>query len=312
MATSQVRYAGMRAITKVSNVACKTQPAARGFATEKQIAMRITSTSNLKKITSSMKMVSAAKMKGDQNRLAAALPFNSMNKSLNEEPQITDEIDVSSWPAKNLIITTSSDKGLCGGVNSYTTRALKKIEGLLAEDGKDFKLIVSGEKGRAQLRRTFAHKIISANTDLSYPVTFSTASAIANEISKVDPEEYDAVHVIYNKFVSAIAYTTTVQTMMSLKGEGLDEPLMAYEFEPDTKNEVLQDLKEYAVASQLFYSMMENYTSEQSSRTQAMENASKNAGELIDALTLQYNKARQSRITTELIEIISGASALEG
>jgi len=312
MATSHIRFAGMRAIARVPNAASKAQPAARSFATEKQIAMRIASTGNLKKITSSMKMVSAAKMKGDQNRLTQAIPFNAMNKTLNEAPQTVEEIDVSSWPAKNLIITTSSDKGLCGGVNSYITRGLKKIEGLLAADGKDFKLIVSGEKGRAQLRRTFSDKIISANTDLSYPVTFSTASAIANEVTKVDPEEYDAVHVIYNEFVSAIAYTTSVQTMMSLKGEGLDEPLTGYEFEPDTKNEVLEDLKEHMIASQVFYSMMENYTSEQSSRTSAMENASKNAGELIDALTLQYNKARQTRITTELIEIISGASALEG
>jgi len=285
--------------------------AARGFATEKQIAMRIVATSNLKKITSSMKMVSAAKLKGDTNRLTAARPFNKWSEKLGSSTQSIEEIDTSSFPQKNLFIAFSSDRGLCGGVNSFITRGMKKVAADLAASGKEFQLIVMGEKGRGQMRRVFGDKIVSANTDLEYPANFHLVSSLANEVAKVDPSEYEAVHLLYNEFVSAIAYTPSVRTLVNLSGEGAAEPLVQYEFEPDTKSEVLADLREYLLASEITVALAENATSEQSSRTQAMENASKNAGELIEALTLQYNKARQARITTELIEIISGASALE-
>lgn len=281
----------------------------RGFATEKQIAMRIVATSNLKKITSSMKMVSAAKMTADTKRLNAAIPFNKWATALCPQSVACEELDVASWPEKNLIICTTSDKGLCGGVNSFVTKAIRNIRADLEKEGKDFNLFVLGEKGRSQLRRANADKLLTAATDVLYPNTFSNIAAISSEIMAAG--EFDAVHIVFNKFESAIAYTTSCKTLASLKGEGMDEPLATYEFEPETKSESLVDLSEFMLASQLYHASMENAASEQSSRTQAMENASKNAGELIDALTLQYNKARQARITTELIEIISGASALE-
>lgn len=284
---------------------------ARGFATEKQIAMRITATSNLKKITSSMKMVSAAKMRGDANRLNEAKPFSKWVDALGAEKRDIEDIDTSGFPKTNLFVAFTTDKGLCGGVNSYISRGMRNIKAKLAAEGKSFKIIVYGEKGRSQMRRICEDEIVASTTDGMYPATFSTICGVTNEVLKVDPAEYEGLHLVYNEFKSAIAYTPTVKTLPTLGGVGLDEPLYAYEFEPDTKGEVLNDLKEYLVASSMFYSVMENAASEQSARTTAMENASKNAGELIDALTLQYNKARQSRITTELIEIISGASALE-
>jgi F-type H+-transporting ATPase subunit gamma len=117
---------------------------------------------------------------------------------------------------------------------------------------------------------------------------------------------------MYNAYKNAATYHQMYKIITPFSGEGDDEPLLAYEFEPDTKSEVLADLHEYLLTSQIYHSLMDGAAAEQSSRMQAMENASKNAGEMIDSLTLQYNRARQARITTELIEIISGASALEG
>lgn len=297
----------LRAGTKVAPAVVQQ----RGFATEKQIAMRIVATSNLKKITSSMKMVSAAKMRGDTNRLTAAKPFANWVDALGTKTQAIEFIDVSGFPQTNLFVCFTTDKGLCGGVNSYISRGMRKIGALMAAEGKTLKLVVYGEKGRGQLRRLFEDNMVVSCTDSQYPATFNSICAFTNEIVKVDPAEFEAMHLVYNEFKSAIAYTPTVKTVPTLAGVGLDEPLVNYEFEPETKNEVVADLKEYMLASSAFYSVMENAASEQSARTTAMENASKNAGELIESLTLQYNKARQTRITTELIEIISGASALE-
>jgi F-type H+-transporting ATPase subunit gamma len=285
--------------------------ASRGFATEKQIALRIVATSNLKKITASMKMVSAAKMRGDANRLTHAKPFGQWVDALGAKNQAIEFIDTSEYPKTNLFVAFSTDKGLCGGVNSFISRGMRKIRGLMAEDGKDLKLITVGEKGRGQMRRILENEMLVSMTDSVYPGTFNTVCGQANEVLAVDPSEYEKLHIVYNEFVSAIAYTPTVKTLPSLAGEGINEPLVDYEFEQDSKNEVLEDLREYLVGTSMFYAAMENAASEQSARTSAMENASKNAGELIDDLTLQYNKARQSRITTELIEIISGASAIE-
>jgi len=255
-----------------------------------------------------MKMVSAAKMRGDANRLTQAKPFSKWVDSLGSNIQEIEFIDVTSYPKTNLFVCFTTDKGLCGGVNSYISRGMRKVAAKLAENGKEMKIVVCGEKGRSQLNRLFSANIVSACTDVQYPGTFSTVCAVTNEVLKVDPASYEATHLVYNEFKSAIAYTPTIKTLPSLAGEGVAEPLVAYEFEPGTKSEVLADLNEYLLASTMFYSQMENAASEQSARTSAMENASKNAGELIDALTLQYNKARQTRITTELIEIISGNS----
>jgi F-type H+-transporting ATPase subunit gamma len=258
-----------------------------------------------------MKMVSAAKMRGDSARLDAAKPFAQWTNALGSKTQTIENVDVSGFPKTNLFVTFSTDKGLCGGVNSYITRGMKKIEAKLKAEGKDLTIVVLGEKGRGQLRRFFEGKIAAACTDSVYPGTFANVSAVTNEVLKVDPSKYEALHLLYNEFKSAIVYIPTVKTIPALVGEGLNEPLVGYEFETATKKEVLRDLNEYLLATSVFYSAMENAASEQSARTTAMENASKNAGELIDNLKLVYNKARQTRITTELIEIISGASALE-
>mmetsp|Transcript_22246 Transcript_22246/g.27961 ORF Transcript_22246/g.27961 Transcript_22246/m.27961 type:complete len:306 (+) Transcript_22246:64-981(+) len=281
----------------------------RGMATEKQIFDRIQATKNISKITASMKMVSAAKLKGDENRLAAAKPYNAWTEAIMAPAENLEELPLADkFGKKVLVIPFTSDRGLCGGVNNYVLRYTRQILSTLAAEGKEGKLLVVGEKGRAGMRRLYVDQMVAACTDLEVPITYATAAGIA---SNALAEDVDQIAIVYNVFKSAIAYDTTLKIITPFhKLE--EEPMADYEFEPDSKGEVLMNLGEHAFASNVFYGLMEAAASEQSSRMSAMENASKNAGELIDSLTLQYNRARQARITTELIEIISGASALEG
>lgn len=280
----------------------------RTMATEKQLKMRMISTTNIEKITKSMKMVSAAKLKGDQSRLSAAIPFASWAENITGARRVLEDLDVSDFPEKNLIIIMTTDKGLCGGVNSIICRMTKQMMRSLDAKGKSFQVFVMGDKGRAQLRREFEHKFFATATERVMPYNFNLACALTADA--LEATEYDAIHVIYNRFKSAIAYEPSIKTIVPLKDPS-NPALCNTEVEPENDPETLQNFYEYTLATQVFHSLMENACSEQSSRMSAMENASKNAAEMIGKLTLQYNRARQSRITTELIEIISGASALE-
>lgn len=277
------------------------------MATEKQLKMRITGTKNIAKITKSMKMVSAAKLRGDQMRLIAADPFSAWASQITGKERDLENVDVTDFPKKNLIIAMTSDKGLCGGVNSILCRMTRQMLGRLDASGKDYQLYVLGDKGRAQLRRNFGNKFLAAATERAVPYNFDLACALTQETFDA---EYESVHIVYNEFVSAIAYTPSIKSITPLLDPAATF-LQTVDVEPDNDTETLQNLYEYTLATQVFHSLLENATSEQSSRMNAMENASKNAGEMIEKLTLQYNRARQARITTELIEIISGASALK-
>lgn len=272
------------------------------------VKTRINGTKNIAKITKSMKMVSAAKLRGDQMRLAAADPFASWAGRITGAEKDLENIDTSDFPQKNLIIAMSTDKGLCGGVNSILTRMTKQMIAKLDAQGKSTQLVVLGEKGRNQLRRTLGDRILSAAVDRVTPYTFELACALTQDALE---SEFDAVHIVYNEFKSAIAYTPSIKSITPLL-DPASPFLTSFEVEPDNDTDTLQNFFEYTLATQVFHSLLENATSEQSSRMNAMENASKNAGEMIDKLTLQYNRARQARITTELIEIISGAAALKG
>jgi len=284
---------------------------ARGMATEKQIWNQIQSTKNIQKITSSMKMVSAAKLKGDEARRGTAIAFNTWAEAINGKPQLLEDATFEELPQKVLIVPLSSDKGLCGGINSFITRNVKTCVSKLADQGKDADIAVIGDKGRGQLRRVVGEKITMSLTEVESPGNFTLAGAIASELIANGAGDYDAVVIFYNSFINKGTYTQKYKVIKPFSGEGEDEPLLAYEFEPDTKSEVLTDLQEYLLTSEIYDSLMDGAAAEQSSRMTAMENASRNAGEMIDSLTLKYNRARQSRITTELIEIISGAAALE-
>lgn len=284
---------------------------ARGMATEKQIWNQIQSTKNIQKITSSMKMVSAAKLKGDETRRGTAIAFNTWAEELNGPPKDCEDATYEDLPQKCLLVPISSDKGLCGGINSFITRTIRSCVKSLAEQGKEADIAIVGDKGRGQLNRILADNITLSMTELDSPGNFALAGSIASDLIAAGASDYDAVVIVYNEFKNAATYVQKYKVIKPFKGEGEDEPLLAYEFEPDTKSEVLTDLQEYLLTSQIYHSLMDGACAEQGSRMTAMENASSNAGELIDSLTLKYNRARQSRITTELIEIISGAAALE-
>lgn len=201
----------------------------------------------------------------------------------------------------------TTDKGLCGGVNSMLTRPTSRLLTKLDACGKSGDLLVFGDKGRAQLRRTQGSKFVGTMTERQAPYNFDLACALAQEALN---GQYDAIHLLYNEFKSAIAFTPSIKTIVPLLDPS-SPTLFSIDVEPDNDVETLHNFYEYTLATQVFHSLLENATSEQSSRMNAMENASKNADEMIGKLTLQYNRARQARITTELIEIISGASALK-
>lgn len=221
--------------------------------------------------------------------------------------QALETVDVSAFPQRNLFVLMSTDKGLCGGVNSILCRMTRQMLAKLDAAGKEYKLLVLGEKGRAIMRRTHGDKFVGTFTDRALPYSFDLAAAAAAEVVAQD---FDSVHLLFNRFKSAIAYTATVKSITPMVDPNVPY-LWKYDFEPANDSETLLNFFEYTLACQTFHGLMENATSEQSSRMTAMENASKNAEDMISKLTLQYNRARQTRITTELIEIISGASALE-
>jgi F-type H+-transporting ATPase subunit gamma len=277
------------------------------MATEKQLKMRISATGNIAKITKSMKMVSAAKLRGEQQRLNTARPFAAWANEVTGVPKELENLDPSYFGDNNLVVVLSTDKGLCGGVNSILARQTRQLLAKL-DGSKQFKLLIQGEKGRSLFRRSHGDKIVSNFTERQAPYTWSLASAVAQEIVTGD---YNGVHIVYNRFKSAISYIPSVKSITPMLDANVEFCQTKYDIEPDADNETLTNFYEYTLATQIYHSLMENATAEQSSRMSAMENASKNASEMINKLRLQYNRARQTRITTELIEIISGAAALE-
>jgi F-type H+-transporting ATPase subunit gamma len=281
------------------------------MATEKQIWNQIQSTKNIQKITSSMKMVSAAKLKGDEGRRLTAIAFNNWADAINGPSKMVEDATYEELPQRSLIVTIQSDKGLCGGINSFITKSVKTCVASLQKQGKEADIAIIGDKGRGQLRRTLSDSIQVSMTEVMSPGNYTLAAALASELIAAGAADYDAVVIMYNAYKNAATYNQKYKVIKPFSGEGEDEPLLAYEFEPDTKSEVLTDLHEYILTSQIYHAWMDGAAAEQSSRMTAMENASKNAGEVVGSLTLKYNRARQARITTELIEIISGASALE-
>ena len=218
-----------------------------------------------------------------------------------------ENLPATDLPAKNLIVAMTTDKGLCGGVNTILGRMTKQLLTRMEADGKSYQLLVLGEKGKGQLRRIYGDKIVASLSDRAVPYNFELACAISQEIVSQD---FDSVHILYNAFKSAIVYIPSIKSIQP-KRDPTDPIFSSFEVEPDNDVDTLENFFEYTLATQVLHSLLENATSEQSSRMNAMENASKNASEMIGKLTLQYNRARQARITTELIEIISGASALK-
>lgn len=273
---------------------------------------RMKSVKNIQKITKAMKMVAASKLRAIQvkaeNSRGFWQPFTAL---LGDTPSVDAK--------KNVIVTVSSDKGLCGGINSTAVKISKSLHKLNSGPDKENKYVILGEKAKAILVRDSKKDIELIITELQKnPLNYTQVSVLADDILK--NVEFDALRIIYNKFHSVVSFLPTMATVLSPElvereaesGGKLGE-LDFYEIEGgETKGEILQNLAEFQFSCVLFNAVLENACSEQGARMSAMDSSSRNAGEMLDRLTLTYNRTRQASITTELIEIISGASALEG
>ncbi|MBD1173382.1 F0F1 ATP synthase subunit gamma [Pelagibacterales bacterium SAG-MED03] len=282
---------------------------------------RIASVKSTQKITKAMKMVAAAKLRRAQESAEKGRPYSEKmnNIILNLSSGISDKenapklLSGSGNDKVHLCVVMTSDRGLCGGFNSNIIKKAKTYFAKLAEDGKELKIITVGSKGNDQLKRAYGDKII---TNISFKESkhanyFDAEKVGKMVIEKFGAEEFDVCTIFYNKFKNVITQIPQAQQIIPLNVENLEEDKSedSYEFEPD-EDEILSNLLPKNISTQIFKAMLENSASEQGSRMSAMDNATRNAGEMVDKLTIEYNRSRQAAITKELIEIISGAESL--
>ena len=283
---------------------------------------RITSVKSTQKITKAMKMVAAAKLRKAQENAEKGRPYSEKmnNIILNlsagvSDPQSAPKLLVGTGKEDvHLCVVLTSDRGLCGGFNSNIIKKAKNYFEKIQKDGKSFKIITVGSKGYDQLKRQYGKHIIeNISFKESKNINYFDASKVGNLIiEKFQNEEFDFCTIFFNKFKNVISQIPQAQQIIPLENENKDkdEKLESnYEFEPD-EDEILSNLLPKNISTQIFKAMLENSASEQGSRMTAMDNATRNAGDLVDKLTIQYNRSRQAAITKELIEIISGAESL--
>jgi F-type H+-transporting ATPase subunit gamma len=282
---------------------------------------RIASVKSTQKITKAMKMVAAAKLRRAQESAEKGRPYSEKmnNIILNLSSGISDKenapklLSGSGNDKVHLCVVMTSDRGLCGGFNSNIIKKAKSYFAKLAEEGKDLKIITVGSKGNDQLKRAYGDKII-ANISFkeSKHANYFDADKVGKMvIEKFGAEEFDVCTIFYNQFKNVITQIPQAQQIIPLNVENLEEDKSedSYEFEPD-EDEILSNLLPKNISTQIFKAMLENSASEQGSRMSAMDSATRNAGEMVDKLTIEYNRSRQAAITKELIEIISGAESL--
>jgi len=278
----------------------------RGMATEKQLRTRLQSVTNIQKITKAMKLVAAAKLRQVERLLDGARKFQApLEKTW---PERKDE---DAPPKNHMIVCMTGDRGLCGAVNSTVIKAGRAMELEDAKAGRNTTFFLMGEKAKGGLERTSKDKITTAVTELGAKAGAASFQEICLICEHVMAQEYDEVTFIFNKFISAMSYDTTPAPVLSLKLTAENrEAWQKYNFEGEMRD-MIANLYEFRMAVLMFARAIEGATSEQSARMAAMDNSTNNAGEMIDKLRLLYNRTRQARITTELIEIISGATAAE-
>ena len=290
----------------------------------KDLKNRIKSVKNTQKITKAMKMVAAAKLRRAKEQAESSRPYSEAMERVLSAIASGQKISANALLAgtgkdnTHLIVVASSDRGLCGGFNSSIVRAVRRKVRELQASGKQVKLLFVGRKGYEQLHHEF-NKLVVAKIDLpKKKIAFSDADAVAKQIiSLFEDEKFDVAHIVYNKFKSAISQVVTFQQIIPLNpvgGVAAAQDLKPiqnniYEYEPN-EAEILSDLLPKNLAVQIYSALLENAASEQGARMTAMDNATRNAGEMIKKLSLKYNRTRQAAITKELIEIISGAEAV--
>ena len=282
---------------------------------------RITSVKSTQKITKAMKMVAASKLRRAQESAEKGRPYSDKmnNIILNLSNSITDKenspklLAGSGDDKVHLCIVMTSDRGLCGGFNTNIIKKAKLYFQKIIDAGKTLKIITVGSKGYDQLKRTYKENIIEK---ISFKESKNTNYFDADKVGKIiiekfEKKEFDVCTIFYNQFKNVITQIPQEQQIIPLKAtesEG-NSSEDNYEFEPE-EDEILSNLLPKNISTQIFKAMLENSASEQGSRMSAMDNATRNAGEMVDKLTIQYNRSRQAAITKELIEIISGAESL--
>ena len=282
---------------------------------------RITSVKSTQKITKAMKMVAAAKLKRAQDSAEKGRPYSEKmnNIILNLSSGISDKetapklLSGSGKEQIHLCVVMTSDRGLCGGFNANIIKKAKSYFTKLNKEGKELKIITVGSKGNDQLKRVYGSKIID---NISFKNSKNANYFDAEKVGKIiiekfQKEEFDICTIFYNQFKNVITQIPQAQQIIPLNTKSDDQNNSEdnYEFEPD-EDEILSNLLPKNISTQIFKAMLENSASEQGARMSAMDNATRNAGEMVDKLTIEYNRSRQAAITKELIEIISGAESL--
>jgi F-type H+-transporting ATPase subunit gamma len=282
---------------------------------------RIASVKSTQKITKAMKMVAAAKLRRAQESAEKGRPYSEKmnNVILNLSSGISDKenapklLSGTGNDKVHLCVVMTSDRGLCGGFNSNIIKKAKSYFSKILSEGKELKIITVGSKGNDQLKRMYGDKIIeNISFKESKNANYFDADKVGKlVIDKFESSEFDICTIFYNQFKNVITQIPQAQQIIPLNSEDSEENSSeeSYEFEPD-EDEILSNLLPKNISTQIFKAMLENSASEQGSRMSAMDNATRNAGEMVDKLTIQYNRSRQAAITKELIEIISGAESL--
>ncbi len=282
---------------------------------------RITSVKSTQKITKAMKMVAAAKLRKAQENAEKGRPYSEKmnNIILNLSRSITDKDNAPKLLSGTgnekiyLCVVLTADRGLCGGFNTNIVKKAKSFFETIKSEGKSFKIITVGSKGYDQLKRIYGDQIIEKiSFKDSKKINYPDAEIVGKKIIELfEKNEFDVCTIFYNQFKNVITQIPQEQQIIPLKSSETKEnsEIDNYEFEPD-EDEILSNLLPKNISTQIFKAMLENSASEQGSRMTAMDNATRNAGELVDKLTINYNRSRQAAITKELIEIISGAESL--
>ena len=284
---------------------------------------RMSSVKSTQKITKAMKMVAAAKLRRAQESAEKGRPFSEKmnNIILNLSNSITDKDSASKFlvgtgkDSVHLCVVITADRGLCGGFNSNICRKAKSYFETILKEGKTLKIFTVGSKGDDQLKRTFGSYIIEkVNFKGFKKITYKEAEDVGNKIIKLFNEsQFDVCKIFYNQFKNVMTQIPQAQQIIPIESEqSKKEQIVSdnyYEFEPEEK-EILENLLPKNISTQIFKAFLENAASEQGSRMTAMDSATRNAGDLVDKLTITYNRSRQAVITKQLIEIISGAESL--
>ena len=283
---------------------------------------RIKSVKSTQKITKAMKMVAAAKLRKAQENAEKGRPYSkkmqniilNLTKSISDPENAPKLLVGTGKDQVYLCVVLTSDRGLCGGFNSNICKLAKTNFKKLLSEGKEIKIITVGSKGLDQIKREYGKYVIKK---LSFKdkkqISFNEAELVGKEIIELfNKNEFDKCIIFYNNFKNVITQIPQAQQIIpveKIESNDKEEEKLSYEFEPD-EDEILEDLLPKNISTQVFKAFLENAASEQGSRMTAMDNATRNAGDLVDKLTINYNRSRQASITKELIEIISGAESL--